>query len=382
AFRRHLAICQEASFTCRTGVSYNNLGEVYARMGPDHYDLACDSLERARRIHRECADDFRALEAIQDLAAITSRAGEDERALAYALEAVQLAEIVRSGITSSEARAGFSVTTTNVYAEAILLAVRLHQLRLAFDLVERSRSRAFLDSLDAGSSAVVRSVEATSIELPQVQQRLAADEVLLEYFTCGTLEGRSSRNVALRDSLMLYLPPPVTLLFAITRDTVDVLDLALSPVDVLPQRLTGAVERHFLQPAIRQTLYGRLIQPVRRLLAEKRRVYIVPHGPLHYVPFGALMDADGRTLLHDGGPDLVYGPSASVLFRDHSVNPGGVSETQIPCLAIGYNGDTGNRLRYAEEEAESIAAMLGGQALTGPASKRALLVRRAADARY
>lgn len=396
AFRRHLAICQEAGFTCRTGVSYSNLGELYARMGPQYDALACDALEQARRIHRECGDDFRTLEAVQGLAAIAGRAGEDQRALQFALEAVQLAETVRAGITTSEARAGFSVTTANVYAEAILLAVRMRQPQLAFDLVERSR--AFLDSLAAGASEVIRAVEAATVELPEVQQRLGPDEALLEYYTCGVLEGNASRQKARSRSLQLYLPPPATLLFAVTSASVEVVDLALSPVDVLPGRL--AVERHFLQPAIRQALHRRLLGPALGQLAGKRRIYLAPHGPLHYVPFAALLDDNGDTLLRAGGPDLVYAPSASVLFRDRSASPvarpaddqrpvpvdGREDEprrrSRTPCLAFGYNGDDANRLRFAEEEAQRIAALLGGQALTGSASKRDSLLRLARDARY
>ncbi|MCB0205720.1 MAG: CHAT domain-containing protein [Anaerolineae bacterium] len=386
AFRRHLAICQEAGYACRSGVSYNNLGEVYARMGSEYYDLACDALEQARRIHSECGDDFRTLEAVQILATITARAGDYERALAYALEAVKLAEVVRVGITSSEARAGFSVTTANVYAEAVLLAKRLDQTHLAFDLVEQSRSRAFLDSLAAGTSTVSRMVEAATVDLHQVQQWLSPDAVLLEYFTCGVLEGSASKQKARSRSLQFYVPPLTTLLFVITHDTIEALDLGLSPLDVLPGRLDSAVERHFLQPAIRLALYRRLVYPARHLLAGKRRITIVPHGPLHYVPFGALMDEDGQTLLHDGGPELVYGPSASVLFRDDLTSPLGLPDTPkdsgTPCLAIGYNGDAGNRLRFAEEEAESIAAMLGGQAITGSADKRKQLFQQGRNARY
>ena len=161
------------------------------------------------------------------LATVAGLAGDVEQALAYAVESVQLAEIVRSGITTAEARSGFSVTVANVYAQAVLLAVQLQRPRLAFDLVERSRSRAFLDSLAAGTSELVRQVEAASIDLVQVQQRLAPDDLLLEYFTCGVLEARSSRSTAFRNSLTLYLPSPVTLLFAVTSDTVEVLDLAL-----------------------------------------------------------------------------------------------------------------------------------------------------------
>jgi CHAT domain-containing protein/tetratricopeptide (TPR) repeat protein len=72
------------------------------------------------------------------------------------------------------------------------------------------------------------------------------------------------------------------------------------------------------------TLYSRLVQPVERELAGVRRLYIVPHGPLHHLPFGALVrvqDRDPDRTRHIVRPryliermDLAYLPSASVLW--------------------------------------------------------------------
>jgi CHAT domain-containing protein len=185
------------------------------------------------------------------------------------------------------------------------------------------------------------------------------------------------------------LPPAKTILFAVTHDAWMVYDLDLSPNDLMPQRLHGLAERHFLHLPVRRALYDRLVAPVAAGLAGKRRVVIVPHGPLHYVPFQALLAPDGETLLRPGGPELVYGPSASVLFRERTAarpsrlqKTSKVAETALPCLALGFDGEGGQRLRFAEEEASRIAALLGGEALVGPAGKREALLQRGPHARY
>ena len=111
--------------------------------------------------------------------------------------------------------------------------------------------------------------------------------------------------------------------------------------------------------------------------------------PLHYVPFQALIAPDGETLLRPGGPELVYGPSASVLFRRSLPRPFGFSATRrvregvsTSCLALGNNGDGPQALHFAEEEARSIAGLLHGQALVGPDARREALFRLGADTRY
>jgi CHAT domain-containing protein len=117
-------------------------------------------------------------------------------------------------------------------------------------------------------------------------------------------------------------------------------------------------------------LYDRLIAPVVDLLPGQRRLYLAPHGPLHYVPFQALIGPDAGSLLSADGPQIIYTPSATFLFhRDASPRV----SAPLPCLALGYNGDQGSRMRFAEEEARSIAALTGGDVLSGPQPKKAAL---------
>jgi CHAT domain-containing protein len=49
--------------------------------------------------------------------------------------------------------------------------------------------------------------------------------------------------------------------------------------------------------ALAQALDGQLMQPVRKLLGERRTVFVSPDGLLHLVPFVALVDEQERYLV-------------------------------------------------------------------------------------
>lgn len=160
--------------------------------------------------------------------------------------------------------------------------------------------------------------------------------LLVEYFTTGLVEARDGRVAREPNPQRHRFPPARTLISAITRNEVQVHDTGLSPNDLRPSQLDSAVERHFLQPQIRRALFDRLIAPIGELLWSKRRLYLMPHGPLHYIPFQALIAPNGDTLLREAGPQLVYAPSSTILFRH-----GRVTSDRAPasCLALGYNSE-------------------------------------------
>ncbi len=380
AYQHHLAICQEAGYECRTGISYDNLGQAYAQLGVDYVDAAIVSYQAALRIHRTCEDAFREALTRLSWAGLLHELGERDTALAHYLHAIDQLEHLRAGITTTEARAGFAASIATAYAQAVLLALELGEIAQAFDLAERSRARAFLDTLAAGQVELLPQHEGDIVPLADVQHWLAPGTLMLAFYTTGIIDpaARGLRQAAVQRH---RFPPPHTLLFAVTHDQVTAYDTGLSPNDILPRQLHAAAERHFLEPAIRRTLFDRLLAPIAHRLAGTRRVILVPHGPLHYVPFQALIAPDGETLLRPEGPELVYSPSASVLLR-RPTTPSVARRVSLPCLALGYNGEGAQRLRFAEEEAHRVAAVCGGEALVGPGSKRAALFTQGVDVRY
>jgi CHAT domain-containing protein len=101
-----------------------------------------------------------------------------------------------------------------------------------------------------------------------------------------------------------------------------------------------------------QALYDALLRPFHDRLAPGLRLILVPHGPLHYLPFHAFHD--GRQFLLDRH-EISYLPGASVLRYCRETRPakGGLA-------AFGYSFE--GRLPYAVEEARLVTQHLDGEA--------------------
>lgn len=379
-YRHDLAICRSLDDRFGMGLSYGNLGEIYQKRGRDNWPQALEAYHNALTIIREFDDRYEETEVLANLGFLHQEMGDHDSALAYYDQAIALIEELRAGLSSEEARVGFFATIADTYANAVLLRVDVDDYREAFNLVEQARSRAFLDALAARSTALAREMAAPTLSLAEVQAALPDDALLLEYFTTGLVEARDAHRPTAPGLERHRFPKARTLLFAVTADAIQVHDLGLSPNALRPGRLDNAAERHFLRRQIRRTLYDQLMGPVAHHLPEKRRLYLVPHGPLHYVPFHALLAPDGETLLREGGPQAIYAPSATLLFS-RPVEKGSRRRSRASCLTLGYNSDGATSMRFAEEEAQRVARMFGGHALTGAALKKDVLFAQAGDYR-
>ena len=103
----------------------------------------------------------------------------------------------------------------------------------------------------------------------------------------------------------------------------------------------------YLHPA--QRLYARLMQPIEPLLAGRKKLIVVAHGALHYLPFAALHDGSGFLMEKYS---LRFLPSASVvkyLRPSRLTKPGGILAFGNPDL-----GDAKYDLRFAQDEAFAV----------------------------
>lgn len=306
----------------------------------------------------------------------------DETLIAYR-QAIETIEALRTTAEGEDVKIGLLGTTQQVYEAMVLLCLEQGRTVDAFNYVERARSRAFLDTLVHKAPELYETVDRPVATLVEVQGRLPGDALLIEYFTTGVvprgdhvLNKLPAENLRLREHLT---ESPQVLIFAITSATVEVHRAALDPSTLRPLPGDPGPGRRLLYGRRLPLLYERLIGPVEHLLRGRSLLYLVPHGPLHYVPFNALHTERGEYLLAADGPMIAFAPSATILLRNCLGRPTGRAGG---FLALGYN-DTGEMcLAHAEAEARSIARLMGGVAWTGAAAKSTRLIAEAQQVRW
>lgn len=214
--------------------------------------------------------------------------------------------------------------------------------REALDATQKTYAT-LLDEMRDTDPAYTAMVAAEPVDWRTAAGGLSGDAVMLEYLVTDS------------GSTVLVL----------THDTVAALDLNTDR-----RQLAGLVD--FARAAIEHpdsTAVGLWRAPLRRLhrvliepvvasglLAGKRALVIVPHGDLHFLPFGALLtdEAGDRFLVERF--QLSYAPSASVWMR---LRQGSGTRRGTSVLALAPHSD---RLPASRQEVESIRAQFGGRA--------------------
>jgi len=343
----------------------------------EHYEHALAFATRLDRQHQVSLIHYRRAQAFQ-------RQGRLADAFAAYTQAIDSIEALGGATEGEDVKISLFGTTQQLYEAMVLLCLELGRIADAFHYIERARSRAFLDTLVKKSPELYDALAQPVVTLAEVQAQLPEGALLLEYFTTGVLPSGEhmlnsipESNARLREHLTL---PPQVILFAITRDRCEIDRPALNPNSLRPPVGDRYPGRHLLHGRLPQHLYDRLIAPASALLAGCHMLYLVPHGPLHYVPFTALRSAAGEYLLHANGPALAHAPSATILLRNCIGRP---TARGTATLALGFNDPEGDQpLRYAEAEAQHVARILGGDAWIGMNPKSERLIAAGSSIRW
>lgn len=164
---------------------------------------------------------------------------------------------------------------------------------------------------------------ATPAKLSDVQRALVPREAILEYVIpynwlgspsslwmfLITRDGFRQAHVSL-DEALPHNPVPVSVVSAFQGAPIDI-----SPLHQLIIRTRTAIQVRRDKEAREalRTLYQILIAPLEKQgirLGDYDRLVIIPHGALHYVPFPALVDFEGKFLIEKTG--IAIAPSSSV----------------------------------------------------------------------
>ncbi|MDB5968205.1 MAG: hypothetical protein JWQ90_655 [Hydrocarboniphaga sp.] len=173
------------------------------------------------------------------------------------------ADQVRAEFRSEEIKMGLFSDVQGMFENAIELYIDMGDARRAFDLSERSRSRALLDAV-RGRGPVDA---AATIDSKTLQAALRPDERVLEFH-------------ALRDELIAWIIAPNEI--RAVRLPLPRSDL-IAVVEAFRNSIIGG-KRSAVSGA--EQIGVLLLKPLQ--LEAGTRLIIVPHGPLHYLPFQAL----------------------------------------------------------------------------------------------
>lgn len=324
---------------------------------------------------------------LDDRGRIAEKEGDAKAAIDYYKQAIDVIEQQRATINTEANKIGFIGDKQALYGKLIALFYRSQRMAEAYEYIERAKARAMVDVLaakeefalppeagpetarllqsyreaeresrtqnpvdmrqsDSGQRSAAGGqikalkeaapelaslVSVSPVTLQEVRQRLLPGEALIEYYLLGK---DLYASLLTAETIRTYRLDASGLEEGIRkfRKQIDDTDEA-----ILPQA---------------QKLYQQLLAPLAADLGN-RKLLIIPHGVLHYLPFSAL---------HDGKDYLVqnhavhYLPSAGVLKY---LRPS--RTTGLDAILIFGNPDLGDPkldLPSAEEEARKVAAML------------------------
>lgn len=399
-----------------------HLGKVAEARG--NLDQALDLHLQALAIHERVVpgkiEEAVALQQVGRLYRLTRRPEQAAQYLARAVDSLE-SQVGRLG-GSQDQQATFRAQHEEIYREAVEVELELGHQERAFHLVERSRARSFLTLLAErdlelsgelpaeiersrkdNAARYDRTLRQLSRWTPEAgeEARKTLDDELRRLRSerdriAAEIRKASPRLAALRqpqpldlDAARKLLDPGTlalsysvgkdkTALFAVTREG----GLRVATLPLGQESLKKDVER-FLeqvrQPApvskdLARSLYRALVGPVSDLVERSRRVLILPDGPLHRLPFGALMQGDRFLIeqkpLHTALSLTVYGtlrapggertgppsPPRLVAFGDPRFpkTPPANGAARGP---VGLRGAGWAPLPYSRREVETIAAL-------------------------
>jgi CHAT domain-containing protein len=324
--------------------------------------------------------------------------GRDEEALAALRQSVIVIESIRDQLRQERFRASFLEDKFQVYIALVRLLLKLNRLDDAFTYAEKLHARSYLDLLNRGAPPLrsesqrqtelalrgrirqlQHAIESESAKPPQEQRSHALELFSNElgeaergyqnwlddlfrtdprYASIRTLKVHSSGEVqqmlSVDTALVEYVVGEAGLtIFVVTQGKLQAKMVPIRAADLyakveLLRDLISRRDDEWRQPAL--GLYKVLITPAEQAgwLDGVHRLYIVPHGILHYVPFGALPRSSNKT-----GQFLVdkyavaFLPAASALaFGERK------SETRQALFAL---APARSHLQYAQQEAREVA---------------------------
>lgn len=236
-------------------------------------------------------EDFYRAWALDGMSRSQTALGQDAEAAQSLDQAIAVFDRARSQFRSDEFKMGLFSDLQTVFERAIGMHSGLGQPAQAFDISERSRSRALLDAV--AGRADLKGDAGKALDAATLRAMLLPDERVVAYHA---LPDRLMAWVLSRDGVREAIFPT-----ALKRD--DLARLVDAYRDALIKLNPNAAK-------IGDQIGQLLLAPLG--IDAGQRIVIVPHGPLHYLPFQALR-LDGKYLIERN--PISIAPSISIAVR-------------------------------------------------------------------
>lgn len=341
-----------------------------------------------------------------------ARLGQLDSAVSAGRDAIAAAERVRGRIASSGLRTGFTSARASIYSDQAIAFLRQGRSGEAFEVADAARGRALIEHLAQARSGIASASRVTSdavrgemllrqidelVSLLEDVQRTPREERNLDERALDAVSARIERAegeyAAIVERSAAEDAAQATLL-GVRRVTTREVQSVLRPDEVMleylvtPERLivfvvTPSSVRHVEVPADEGTLssqvrfarelmskrdndpsivkaalgrlHGTLMAPLFRagLPKSARRLVVVPHSSLTYLPFSALVGRDGRYLAETHA--LLTLPSAGALVAMRSGRSTQGAEASATFVFAPFTRD----LPATRSEARSISGITG-----------------------
>ena len=384
-FYSSLAIIESIKADWNLSENYRMIGMAYNSLNqPDEAEKA---LSKSIDLAREAGQANTLWQSLYEKGLVYKRAGRSEEALSLLQESTQEIEKVRTTVEDVELRAGYLQDRLHVYEETIPLLVHLNRIPEAFEYVQRSKARSFLDML---AEAQIDSDSGLNPDLKESRKKILAEIMksqknLQDEKAKESPEGSKINQIKnkqnqlekqyadliqeiriknpmyaevqypqplklaeaqalLDDQTLLFeysLGTTESLLFVASRENVSAFNLKsekeiaklvneLREVMMKPDAVYQASENTYTRYVnLAHALYSEIIKPAESILQKKLRIVIAPDGALSYLPFEALLTQKVK-------PAGIVFSKLPYMARDYEID----YVPSISVLAsIGKNGD-------------------------------------------
>jgi len=341
-----------------------------AFQGKGELQTAKNAFSKSIQLAKEAGREDLVWECLHSKGEILKSLGKDDEALALFKESIADLEKLRQQVNIVEQRAEYFEDKVNVYNDAIQILLAKQNLSEAFEYVQQSKARAFLDMLAESrvnqentlSSGLRERKKTNDSNQRKLQETLEAEyeKEVVDYSVIAAL--KKQRNeleleysdlileirkqnpqyadvqypepLKLSDTQALLDPDSVLLeysigdsaswVFAITADSAAVFELpsqkkladqiyefreVLLKPDSTFQTLEQANSKYVTQAEI---LYSELMRPAESVLKGKKRILLATDAALSYLPFESLLTKTGH-------PKTIHFESLPYLVRDYEI---------------------------------------------------------------